>query len=421
MRQALTDTFLRTVKQPIAGRVEIADLRCAGLTFRLTASGARSWCFRFRDPITRRPLRATIGTFPAIGLQAARAAADELRRQVAAGANPIETKRRRREEANTNTFGALAERFMREHAWRHKRPRSAQEDARNLRVHVLPAWGGRPFQNIARKDVIELVENIVATGTPIAANRVQALVSAIFSFAVDADLLAANPCTRLRRRGAETVRTRTLSDDELRKFWHLTASRQAGRDAPLTPVFGMALRLCLLTGLRVSEVAELSIHEIERLHDPDGAVIVFPGTRTKNGRDHLIPLSRLARDAISEALALAGDDATHVFIHRGVAITGHGLSAAMGRLSARAGWSTPMPTAHDLRRTCATRLAGLGVPGEDVAAVLNHTRSDVTGRHYDQYARAREKRSALNAWDAALLKILKPGKGGDIVSIRSWA
>ena len=69
--------------------------------------------------------------------------------------------------------------------------------------------------------------------------------------------------------------------------------------------------------------------------------------------------------------------------------------------------------------SCATRLAALGVPGEDVSAILNHVRADVTGRHYDQYARAREKRAALTAWAAELARILDPGQGGEVVSIHA--
>ena len=67
--------------------------------------------------------------------------------------------------------------------------------------------------------MIELVEAIIKKGTPVQANRVQALVSMIFSFAVDAALMKFNPCSRLRKRGAETRRTRVLSDDEIRQFW----------------------------------------------------------------------------------------------------------------------------------------------------------------------------------------------------------
>ena len=47
-------------------------------------------------------------------------------------------------------------------------------------------------------------------------------------------------------------------------------------------------------------------------------------------------------------------------------------------------------------------MAALGVPSEDVKACLNHARSDVTGPHYDQYDRLREKRRALELWSESV-------------------
>ena len=64
-----------------------------------------------------------------------------MRRQVAAGENPVERKRREREAATHKTFQALADRYLNEHARRHKR--SASADERNLRLHVLCPHEGR--------------------------------------------------------------------------------------------------------------------------------------------------------------------------------------------------------------------------------------------------------------------------------------
>jgi integrase len=70
-------------------------------------------------------------------------------------------------------------------------------------------------------------------------------------------------------------------------------------------------------------------------------------------------------------------------------------------------WNDDPPSPHDLRRTVATRLASLGVPEEDVAAVLNHVRTSVTGRHYDQYQRAAEKRRALEKWSTTIADLIR--------------
>ena len=108
-------------------------------------------------------------------LAKARKQAEALRRQIAGGENPIERNRREREHADTKTFAALADRYLREHARRHKR--SADADDRNLRLHVLPKWRNRRYDEIGRADVIELVEGLVTAGKPTLANRVQALIS----------------------------------------------------------------------------------------------------------------------------------------------------------------------------------------------------------------------------------------------------
>jgi integrase len=142
---------------------------------------------------------------------------------------------------------------------------------------------------------------------------------------------------------------------------------------------------------------------------------VVPAARTKNGRAHYVPLSNIAREAILSALKLISNNEEYLFpspVDHGGPVTGHALTVAMRRMSdkmvgkAAKSWNDDPPSPHDLRRTVATRLASLGVPEEDVAAILNHVRTSVTGRHYDQYQRAAEKKRALKLWDSQLRSIL---------------
>src|SRR5207344_1952653 len=99
-------------------------------------------------------------------------------------------------------------------------------------------------------------------------------------------------------------------------------------------------------------------------------------------------------------------------------ITPHALAVAMRRFSdqmnvksgAGKTWRAEPPSPHDLRRTFATRLSGLGVSKEDRDALLNHIRSDVGSKHYDLYERAKEKRIALNMWAETVAGVLSvPG------------
>jgi integrase len=363
-------------------------------------------------PVPRPPLgrtsRATIGDYPDVSLADARERASIMRRQVAAGENPVEAKRRERELSTTKTFQALADRYLNEHARRHKR--SADADDRNLRLHVLPKWRDRRYDDIGRGEVIELVERLVTAGKQTLANRVQALISSIFSFAMDADLVKGNPCARLRRRGVETVGRRVLSDSEIRLFWPNILQK------PVSLRVGLALRLVLLTGVRPGEAAGAARAELVDLEDKSKAKWIISGNRTKNGRAHLVPLSKMSRRTILSALELTTDDDEYLFPSPSVddaPITGHALAVAMARFSenldpvAGKSWRVDPPSPHDLRRTLATRLAELGVPKEDRDAVLNHTPRDVGKRHYDLYEREREKRYALNLWASTLAAIVE--------------
>ena len=394
----------------------MADLREAGLTFRVTANGARSWSFRFRDPRSGKTTRATIGRYPDVSLGKARERAEAMRKEVSTGANPVESKRRERETAASKAFQALAHRYLEEHARRKKR--SADADERNLRLHILPKWKHRRFDEIARRDIIELVEGLVTAGKPTLANRVQALISSIYSFAMDADLVNGNPCARLRRRGVESIGRRVLTDDEIRLFWPGVLRK------PVSQRVGLALRLMLLTGCRPGEVAGIARTELENVTEKGRARWILPPARSKNGRAHLTPLSEPARCAMLAALELAGNDEPHLFPSRavkGAPITAHALAVAMARFAAdvdpKAGksWQAEPPSPHDLRRTVATRLAELGIAKEDRDAVLNHTPRDVGKKHYDLYDREREKRHALELWARTLTGIIENKKAGATV------
>ena len=419
MRQILTDTLCRT-KPPRSGRLEIADLRQAGLVLRITSNGARSFAYRFRHPDTRKTLRATIGPYPATTLEAARKRAKNMAAQVADGTNPIDARNAEREAAPTRTFEALAGRYLKEHAGRHKRPRSAEEDRRNLAVHILPKWAKRDFRTIRRADVIEIIESIVSAGKHAAGNRVHALISKIFSFAIDADLLEANPAARLKKRGVEKVGRRVLDDTEIRTFW---------RGIVLPPVsrsVGLALRLALLTAARASEIARARKSEFENLDNPDCAAWLIPSVRTKNKTGHLLPLPPLAVETVKAAIALSGDGE---FLYptrlgRGGPIDRHTLTVAMTRFGQSLKgpkaktWQQEIPTPHDLRRTCNSRLARMGIPKEIRDRALNHITSlrDPESKHYNLYEFQAEKRDALGKWAAEIQGIIEPAV---IVPIRA--
>jgi integrase len=159
----------------------------------------------------------------------------------------------------------------------------------------------------------------------------------------------------------------------------------------------------------------------QREIDYDKALWALPASRAKNGREHLVPLSPLARHILAEATS---NEAGYIFPSRltGVPYQSESLNHATrylfeprpipkGKRGPRK--SPPAPLAgimerfvpHDLRRTVATRMRELGISRGDVKMVLNHVESDVTAR-YDRYDGLAEKRRALDIWGKRLQQII---------------
>jgi integrase len=241
---------------------------------------------------------------------------------------------------------------------------------------------------------------------------VQSLLSGIFSFGLDAGLVEANPCYRLRKRGVENVGRRVLSDAEIRLFWNGIAEPSAVRRT------GLGLRFALLVGARVGEIAGLCRAELEHIADAKRAAWIIPAARTKNGKDHLIPLATLARDTILDLLAMNEPGEQFLFPTRSRRRRGpmrpNSLTQSMANFGARLEgaddavrtWRADPPSPHDLRRTVGTRLAELRIPKEIRDRVLNHSPDDVGSRHYNLHDYIDEKREALTRWSLALEPIL---------------
>jgi integrase len=173
----------------------------------------------------------------------------------------------------------------------------------------------------------------------------------------------------------------------------------------------LVLKLALVTGQRVGEVAGAEQREL----NPKQAEWVIPSSRSKNGREHAVPLSKLAMDLFKEALRLG--ETKYVFpsrprsktVVRDQALASAGVSHAMADNLEKLGLKNNPATPHDLRRTVATHLAGMGIGENIVARVLNHASEiskTITGSVYIRHSFTEEKRRALESWAIELDRIV---------------
>ncbi len=181
-----------------------------------------------------------------LSLAKARAKAKDALLEVANGVDPAEVKQQRRD---ADTMTDLTTQYL---AWAEENKRSWVEDKRRINKYVLPAWKHRAVASISRRDVKHLLASIAA---PVECNRVHTLVSRLFSYAVDEEVIDVHPIARMKKLHQEASRSRVLSYDEIRVFWAAT------EDMPST--MRAAFRLRLITAQRGKEVVHLRWQDVD--------------------------------------------------------------------------------------------------------------------------------------------------------------
>jgi len=413
MPRDLTDAFLRALKPPARGRIELADGRVRGLWFRLTAAGAGSWCVRTRTADGKQT-RPALGTWPALGIAEARRAALDTLATVQRGADPVAAKRAaRKARARDLAEPTVADRLAEWQELRVADPRNpwsaryGREVAGLARRDILPALGKRPLRDTGRGDWVRLVEAKRKAGAPGQAALLYRVVASFTNFAEAAGWIGT---PLLPRKGAATLapppaaRARVLDDAELAEVW-----QAAEREAPRARAF---VRLLILSAAREGEVAGIEAGEC----DLGAGLWRIPASRTKNGQPVTLPLGPLA---LAELRAVWPNEETEPgrrLLGRFPSAPLSGFSKMKARLDASiaaarkaAGIAEAMPPWrwHDLRRTARTGLTKLGVPRDHAEAALNHLSfRSALERTYDRHDYREEILAALRLWQAHVAAVV---------------
>ncbi|MER9168541.1 tyrosine-type recombinase/integrase [Mesorhizobium australicum] len=433
MAEALTQKKIDALqaKRPAAKR-EIPDGGQAGL-YLVVGPRAMKWIVRYRAAAQN--VKLAIGDYgkqqPALGLHDARKAAQAKLQAVSEGRDPrtADDAARRR---NLTVEDAFAD-FMERHSRLRNKASTARENQAFIDREIIPKLRGRRIQSVTRHDIIDLVDGIaddkrsaegkiLAKGRPQSAVRVRALLSKSFAWFGAKGMISESPFRNIEVPAPPRARDRVLSDDEVRWLWVAT-------EAVGWP-FGDLTRLLLLTAQRRDEVAAAEWRELE--FEGDNPQWSIPATRTKNERRQDLPLSSQAAAILAALPRIVVDDKESVYV---LSTTGaspvSGYSRAKSKIdkamleAARketgdAALTLQPWTFHDLRRTAASGMAGLGVPVHVVEAILNHKSGVISGvaAIYNRHDYAREKRQALEAWANRVDQIVTGSAGGNVVALR---
>lgn len=414
----LTDAFLRTVRPPAKGRIELRDKRVPGLVLRITSTGVATWSVRTRTK-NGKQTRPALGTWPHTGIAEARKAAMAAIAAIQAGGDLIAEKQQARAERKAKAAERTVVERLKE--WREAKEadtakpwssRYASEVSRIAKRDIEPKLGKRLLAETTRADWAGLVAAKRKAAPAMAAS----LFRTVSSFLGHAEAHGWIAAPLLPRKGAATLapapapRERSLTDAELVEVW-----QAAGSEPPKLRAF---VRLLVLDAARELEAADIAVGEI----DWSAGRWTIPGTRTKNKEPITLPLCPLALAELRAAMPNEDVGAEYRLLGRIRGSGFRGFSKLKSRLDGRiaaarrqaadeAGTKmVPMPRWrwHDLRRTARTGMTKLGVPREHAEAALNHLSARSTlERTYDRYDYGPEIVAALSKWQAHVSDLVK--------------
>lgn len=390
-KQKMNAQWIKSL-QPADQRLQIFDTEEKGLCLRVTPAGIKTWSVCYKK--AGRMLRYTLGLYPAISLAEARTKAHDITHDVAHGKDPQVEKLEHRRES---TFADLAEQYLEAN----KRQRSIREKTRIVNIYLNPKFKNHKMGEVHRKEIGSLLQSIAADA-PIMANRVLAVIRNLYAWAIKAGILESTPCVNLGAPGEEQKRTRTLTDEEIRKVWTALDNESSG----VADVY----KIRLLTAQRGGEVMGMAWSEI----DLQQRLWTIPAERSKNKKAHTIWLSDPVMEILNRRLQennkrtkRAGGPSKWVFAgkRKGKHLTEPKRVFAEIAKAAKLEESW---TGHDLRRTAATCMTrDLKISRFHVGRVLNHAEKndDTTGLHYDHYDYKDEIRDALKRWGQRLMVV----------------
>ena len=386
-RIRLTKSAIDALPTP-ATDVVYWDAGCPGFGVKVTPKGRKVFIVLYRTGGGSSKLRKyTIGPYGRVTLHQARVAAQKVFAAKLEGRDPASEKREAKRRVVADRVEDLLETFIAQHL---SQNRSGGEISRLLRREVGKPWAGRSIHEITKRDVVELISAIKQRGAPVAANKALKSVKTFLRWCVGRAVLDQSPAEGVPLPAKEVARDRVLNDKELARV--ILGARKIGGP------YGVIVELLALTGQRREEVAGLQREELDLAH----RVWTIPKQRTKNAKTHVVHLSDQSMAVlkrVDQRGPLLGTKPFRDFTR---------AKRLLDQFSGVAGWCL-----HDLRRTCVSGMARLGVPPHIADKILNHNAGTISGvaAVYQRHEFLSERQEALERWGTHVARIVAEASG----------
>jgi hypothetical protein len=292
----ITDRELHALK-PEPARYERAVSKSRGLSVLVYPNGCKTFVARYVAGNGARR-RLPLGDYPSLSLADARLKAGALRLELAEGRDPAAERASARAEARMGeTFGDLSESYFEAagiglHGGRRRplRPATIERQKALWARHLRPGWGQRRYRDIRRADVRQYMQGLVTAGDLSASSiaSIGDVLRAFFTYALDQDLVEANPTVKLVRPITPESRSRMFADAAMAKVLLALADASnpaEGREDPHARMgahMALGLRFLILTLTRRTEAAGARWPETSKPASRPGGAI---GRKAPGGED----------------------------------------------------------------------------------------------------------------------------------------
>jgi integrase len=385
--------IIRHIKVEVGkNRLEIFDSITRGLGLRVTDKGVKTFFYRYRYGESIK--RFTIGEYNANDLTVAdaRKTVRNLRAIVDEGGDPQGDKKDAQRVTKAKTVADIVSIFQNEYL-PFKKASTQQDYSSRIKSVILPRFGKYEIDELTTPDIIKVLQTLGKT-KPVHANRVHAILSVIFEYAVSRGDAKFNPVKGIKK-FTEEVDEYEYSHADIQAIWDaIQLEGQPNKSL---------LQILLYTGQRLGETSRMKWSDIN-----DG-VWTIPASETKSSRTHIIPLTESIIEVLNDLKPITGSS-KYVFESQ---LTSGQPIQYLQKTKSRIAKITGIPgfKIHHLRRIVATELIKANVDVTHVGRLLNHSQlsmaNTVTIKHYVKHEYKQEKLNALQTWEAILNKITR--------------
>jgi len=391
---ALTAMAVKQAK-PKEKRYNLKDEH--GLYLEVSPSGGRWW--RLRYWLDGRENRLSLGTYPVVSLAEAREKCLEVKKQIAAGIDPSQSRKDKKQAQKVDeasSFKTVAE------AWLAKKSGQwteghAETVRQRLEANIFPALGDLSVKSITAPQMLEVLRLIEQRGALEVARRVRGICSQIFRFAIACGLGDQDPAAPLI--GA-------LQPPPKKHYPSITDPKQVGQlllsidSYQGSQIVYCAFKLSPLLFVRPGELRQAEWSEF----DFEAAEWRIPKEKMKMRNPHIVPLSRQALEIFESLKPLTGSG-RYVFPAMTTSLrpmSENTINMALRRI----GYTKEEMTAHGFRSMASTLLNEQGWNRDAIERQLAHNERNNVRAAYNYAEYLPERRKMMQVW-ADYLQSLK--------------